>query len=78
MNKNSMSYFEKDDILLLSLSGEPEGVTSVEINPNIRAELNAEGRLIGIVIFGASAFIQESLLDNVQAKLLQLGKAVMT
>lgn len=39
MNNAKMTYFEKEDILHLSLANEPEA-GSVEISPNITAELN--------------------------------------
>jgi hypothetical protein len=41
-----VSYFEQDDVLHLAISDEPEA-GSVEVGPNITAELNAEGELIG-------------------------------
>jgi len=41
-----MSYFDKDDVLHLAISDEPEA-GSVEVSPSITAELNAEGKLIG-------------------------------
>jgi uncharacterized protein YuzE len=68
-----MKYFAQEDILHLALSDEPEA-GSVEVSPNITAELNADGELIGIEIIGASAFIRDSVVDSVQARLLQLGK----
>jgi uncharacterized protein YuzE len=68
-----MKYFAREDILHLALSDEPEA-GSVEVSPNITAELNADGELIGIEIIGASAFIRDSVVDSVQARLLQLGK----
>ncbi len=37
---------------------EPES-NSLELNPNITAELNDNGALIGIEILNASAFIQD-------------------
>lgn len=73
MPKNRMKYFAQEDILHLALSDEPEA-GSVEVSPNITAELNADGELIGIEIIGASAFIRDSVVDSVQARLLQLGK----
>jgi uncharacterized protein YuzE len=74
MNKTRMSYFENDDILHLSISDDfEEG--SVEVSPNITAELNAKGELIGIEILNASTFIRDSVLDSVQAKMLDLSKA---
>ncbi len=69
-----MVYFEQEDILHLTLSDEPEA-GSVEINPNITAELNDEGELIGIEILNASAFLRDSILESVQAKVLQLSGA---
>jgi len=49
MNKNNMKYFVVEDILHLSISDEQEA-DSVEISPNITAELNKNGELIGIEI----------------------------
>jgi uncharacterized protein YuzE len=74
MNKSRMTYFEKDDILHLVISDDPEA-GSVEINPNITAELNAKGELIGIEILSASSFIRDSMLDTVQARVLDLADA---
>ena len=67
-----MAYFEKEDILHLTLSNERE-VGSVEISPNITVELNEAGELIGIEIINASAFIRDSLLESVQARLLAVS-----
>ena len=74
MNKAHMAYFEKDDVLHLAISDEPE-TGSVEISPNITAEINAKGELIGIEILNASTFIRDSLLESVQAKVLDLAEA---
>jgi len=69
-----MAYFEKDDVLHLAISDEPE-TGSVEVSPNITAEINAKGELIGIEILNASTFIRDSLLESVQAKVLDLAEA---
>jgi len=69
-----MTYFQEDDVLHLSISEGPE-VGRVEISPNITAELNAQGDLIGIEILNASTFIRDSLLESVQVKVLNLGEA---
>jgi uncharacterized protein YuzE len=69
-----MAYFEKDDVLHLAISDEAEA-GSVEVSPNITAELNAKGELIGIEILGASQFIRDSVLESVQARLLDLVEA---
>ena len=37
-----MAYFEQEDILHLEISDEPE-TGSIELNPNITAELNDNG-----------------------------------
>ncbi len=74
MNKTHMAYFEKDDILHLAISDEPEA-GSVEVSPNITAELNAKGELIGIEILSANTFIRDSVLESVQAKVLDLAEA---
>ncbi|MCI5122262.1 MAG: DUF2283 domain-containing protein [Candidatus Electrothrix sp. AUS4] len=75
MPENRMKYFAQEDVLHLALSEAEAG--SVEVSPNITAELNADGELIGIEIIGASAFIRDSVLDSVQARLLQIGKAAL-
>ena len=71
MSNTRMAYFEEDDVLHLSISEEPE-VGSVEVSPNITAELNEEGQLIGIEILGASAFVRDFFLESVQAKMPNL------
>lgn len=71
MNKLQMTYFEKEDIIHLNISDEKE-VNSVEISPNVTAELNEDGELIGLEILKASTFIRDSLMDMAQAKILNL------
>ena len=69
-----MAHFEKEDILHVIISEEPE-VDSVELAPNITAELNASGELIGIEILEASKFFRDYLLESMQARLLRLQAA---
>ena len=73
MNKTKMNYFQENDILHLAISEEKEW-SSVELSPNITAEINQRGELIGIEILEASSFIRDSILETVQAKILDLGK----
>ena len=73
MNKTKMAYFEREDILHLEISDEPES-GSIELSPNITTELNDNRELIGIEILNASAFIRDSILESGQAKILSLGK----
>jgi len=71
MNKQQLRYFEKEDVLHLLISEDPE-TASVEVSQNITAELNEKGELIGIEILNASNYLKESLLESVQAKVLNL------
>ena len=71
MKKPKLAYFEQEDVLHLIVSEEDEA-SSIEMSPNITAELNENGELIGIEILNASAFVQETLMEGVQAKVLQL------
>jgi uncharacterized protein YuzE len=66
-------YFEKDDVLHLVVSDEPER-GSVELSPDITVELNAKGGLIGVEILNASTFIRDSILESVQARVLQFAE----
>ena len=45
------------------------------MSPNITAEMNAKGELIGIEILRAGTFVRDSVLDSVQAKMLNLAEA---
>ena len=74
MNKTRMVYFEKDDVLHLAISDEPEK-GSFELGPDITVELNDKGELIGIEILNASTFIRDSILESVQAKMLWFPEA---
>lgn len=74
MSKTQMIYFEAEDVLHLAISEEPEA-DSIELSPNITAELNAAGELIGIEILNASTYLRDSILDTAQAKMLRLPRA---
>ena len=74
MSKGHMAYFEKDDVLHFAISDEPEA-GSVEVSPDITAELNAKGELIGIEILNASRFLRDTVLDSVQGRMLELAEA---
>jgi uncharacterized protein YuzE len=67
-----MAYFQDEDVLHLSISDEPEA-DSVELSPNVTAELNEAGELIGIEILSASTYLRDSILDSAQAKMLRLA-----
>lgn len=74
MTKPKMSYFTQEDVLHLVISDEREA-NSVEVSPNITAELNDRGELIGIEILQASTFVRDAILEGVQAKVLNLVKS---
>lgn len=71
MTHSKLSYFEQEDILHLAISEEDEA-DSFELSPNVTAELNERGELIGIEILNASTFVQETFVEGAQAKLFQL------
>ena len=70
MSNPRIHYFEEEDILHMVISDGPEE-SSIELGPNITAELNAKGELIGVEILNASTFLRDSILDSIQFKLLQ-------
>lgn len=73
MDKSRMVYFEKENVLHLVISEEPEA-QSVELSPNITVELNDKGELIGIEILDASEFLRDTIVESVQAKLLGIPR----
>ena len=68
-----MTYFPEQDVIHLAMMDEDE-MASVELSPNITAELNAEGELIGVEILKASIFLRDFILESTQAKLMQANK----
>jgi uncharacterized protein YuzE len=75
MTCTKIAYFEDVDTLHLSITEEAEA-ESVEISPDVTAELNANGELIGLEIINASSYLRDTLLESVQARLLQLSRKV--
>lgn len=71
MNLPKLFYFEKEDILHLVVSEDKEA-NSVELSPNITAELNTKGELIGIEVLNASIYLRDFFMQTAQAKLLNL------
>jgi uncharacterized protein YuzE len=69
MKKPKLLYFDEEDILYLVISEEKEA-NSIEVSPNITAELNEKGELIGIEILNASTFVRDAIMKGVQAKVL--------
>jgi uncharacterized protein YuzE len=71
MNKPRIVYFEKEDVLHLIITDEAER-NSLEMAPNITAELNGQNELIGIEILNASSFLRDMTLESVQARVAQV------
>ena len=65
-------FFKAGFFILISSEEESN---SFEINPNNTAELNKKGELIGIEIQNASNYLRDTLLESIQAKILNLSKA---
>ena len=74
MNNPTVRYFPEQDVIHLAITNDEE-MESLEINPNITAELNAEGELIGVEILKASTFLRDYILESSQAKSMQLRNA---
>jgi hypothetical protein len=70
VNRPILSYFQNEDVIHLAITDEPEA-GSVELSPNVTAELNDKGELIGLEILGASTFLRDMILDTAQGRLLQ-------
>ena len=71
MSETQMKYSEKDDVLHIAVSNEPEA-GSVELTPDVIVELNAEGELIGIEILNASRFMRDSVVESIQGPILSM------
>jgi uncharacterized protein YuzE len=71
MKKPRMFYFAEGDILYLVIA-EGEEASSVELSPDILAELNVQGEAVGIEILNASTFVRDTLIQEAQAKHLNL------
>jgi uncharacterized protein YuzE len=69
MKKPRMAYFEESDVLHLMIADEKES-GSVELAPNVTAELNKRGELIGVEILEASRFVRDFVLEAAQVKML--------
>jgi len=66
-----MTYFEVEDVLHLAISDEQES-RSLELSPNITAELNEKNELIGVEILDASLFMRDAVLESVQARMTKM------
>ena len=64
-----MKYFPKEDVIHIKIKDGPEA-NSVELSPNITAELDEKGEIIGVEILNASSYLRDNVLESVQAKLL--------
>jgi len=74
MNKAQMTYFKDEDVLYLAIS-EGQEANSVELYPNVTAEINDKDELIGLEILEASQFVRDYILETAQVRLLNLHHA---
>ncbi len=74
MTKLKMTYFANEDILHLVIIGEGEA-NSVEFSPNITVELSENGGVIGTEIVNATAYVENSIREVMQANLPNLNCA---
>lgn len=68
MSKPRMVYFEREDVVHIAIA-EGEEESSFELSPNITVELNQNNEVIGVEILNASAFLRDTVLESVQARL---------
>jgi uncharacterized protein YuzE len=59
MNDFKVFYDEEEDILYLAKEGEEAEV--VELSPGVNMELDSNGNLIGVEVFGASRMFKDVL-----------------
>ena len=67
-------YFEQEDVLHLAITDGPES-RSLELSPGITVELNDKDEMIGVEILNASKFLQDAVLESIQAKTLRVLEA---
>ena len=70
---SNMNYFEKEDIIHIKVK-DGEETYSVEISPNVTAELDEKNDIVGVEILNASRYLRDNILETIQAKILQLKK----
>ena len=63
MSKHKMNYFPEEDILHILIEEGRESECR-ELSPNITAELNDKGEIMGIEILKASEFIKDFILEQ--------------
>jgi uncharacterized protein YuzE len=72
-----MNYFKEEDVIHIKIKDGPER-NSVELSPNITAELDENNDIIGVEILNASSYLRDTILETVQAKLLQESESNRT
>lgn len=60
MEDFSVYYDDKEDVLYLARPGQEAQV--VEVSPGVNMELDEEGKLIGVEVFGASRMFKDVLM----------------
>ncbi len=69
-SKGSVKYYPENDVLYVLIQAGEEA-KSVEIEPGVTAELNKNGKLIGIEILDASKYLQKLVQQRWEPQLKQ-------
>jgi uncharacterized protein YuzE len=66
--KGSVKYYPENDVLYVLIEAGEE-VKSVEIEPGVTAELNKNGKIIGIEILDASNYLRKLIQQKLEPQL---------
>jgi uncharacterized protein YuzE len=66
--KGSVKYYPENDVLYVLLQAGEEA-KAVEIEPGVTAELNKQGKLIGIEILDASKYLRKLIQQRLELQL---------
>ena len=69
-SKGSVKYYPEDDVLYVLIQAGEEA-KSVEIEPGVTAELNKNGKIIGIEILDASKYLRKMVRQKLEPQLKQ-------
>ena len=69
-SKESVKYYPENDVLYVLIQAGEEA-KSVEIEPGVTAELNKNGKLIGIEILDASKYLRKLVQQRWEPQLRQ-------
>ena len=68
--KGSVKYYPENDVLYVLIQAGEEA-RSVEVEPGVTAELNKDGKIIGIEILDASKYLRKLVRQKLEPQLKQ-------